>query len=117
MTDPWTPGPWVMQRSMWGKDAPADGFGIYAEVRARQICGNNQNDRGNGKEAFMLWLEMEANARMIAEAPALVEALDEMIAQQNGPPLIDPRHESAWQRAMDNANAVLARVRGEKEQS
>src|SRR3990167_1856671 len=58
----------------------------------------------------MAWSGDGSRARLMVEAPALVEALDDMIAEQNGPPLVDPRHERAWQRAMDNAAAVLARI-------
>ena len=54
--------------------------------------------------------------RLKAEVAELVGALDDLMAEQNGPPLCDPRHEKAWQRAMDNATAVLARVRGDTQE-
>ncbi len=72
------PGPWTFRRSMWTTTVPGDGFGIYAYGRARQICGNNQTDPGDGIEPFFTWEEMEANARLIAAAPELLAALEAM---------------------------------------
>src|SRR3990167_4921415 len=81
MSEPrWTKGPWTVRRSMWTANVPADGFGIYAPDRKRQICGNNQNDPGDGAEPFMTWPELEANATLIAAAHALYEALKELLA-------------------------------------
>ena len=110
MTDPWTKGPWYVVR-------PGHCFRIHTKP-----------DGGyTGALAIVDWWSSDdygptkpvahANAVLFAAAPDLVEALDDLMAEQNGPPLCDPRHEKAWQRAMDNAAAVLVRVRGEtKEQ-
>ena len=103
MTDPWTPGPYCrIDRMVYVLNE--HGFNRWdASVQAAFINCPRE--------------EQIAVARLFAAAPDLVEALDDLMAEQNGPPLCDPRHERAWQRAMDNATAVLARVRGEtKEQ-
>ena len=120
MSEPWTKGPWRV-----GQDEvkPIDylwSLHVYAGDETAEVdvawCSCSEDGAQSGEDAPRLD-EARANARLLAAAPALVEALDDLLAEQNGPPLIDPRHERAWQRAMDNAAAILARVRGEtKEQ-
>jgi len=41
----------------------------------------------------------------------LVEALEDLMAQQNGPPLSLPRHAERWQKAMDEAQSALAKAK------
>ncbi len=43
-----------------------------------------------------------------ADAVALREALSSLYDQQNGPPLLSPRHKAAWEAAMEQARSVLA---------
>jgi len=44
-------------------------------------------------------------------ADELVEALEDLMAQQNGPPLSLPRHAERWQKAMDEAQSALAKAK------
>ena len=120
MTDPWTKGPWKAWKSRSGGDRiDTDGVSEIGGSRLIECPGSGGAMSYSAVVCQLHWAgtpEWDANARLIAEAPALVEALDDLMAEQNGPPLIDPRHERAWQRAMDNAAAVLARVRGDTQE-
>jgi len=65
--------------------------------------------------SMMLWptdkrseAETEANARLISAAPELLEALEDLIAEQNGPPLI--RDAARWQAVMDKAAVAIAKA-------
>jgi hypothetical protein len=42
-------------------------------------------------------------------AAALAEALEDLRAEQNGPPLSAPRHAEAWARAVNAADEALER--------
>lgn len=46
--------------------------------------------------------QLEARCRLLAEA------LDDLVAEQNGPPLLQRRHKQAWEAAMAKAEAALA---------
>lgn len=85
MGTPWTPGPWVIsgKGSIRGPNAPRQILGYIARVN---------------------WQNREANARLIAEAPAMAEAL-EQIEQ-----MIDYGQYSAAQRIIET---ILTRIRGE----
>lgn len=99
----------MFRRSMWVADVPADGFGIYALNRVRQICGNNQGDPGNGVEAFMAWPELEANARLISAAPDMLSALQALINADNAPLVMSDSHSITL---MDNVRAAIAKATG-----
>lgn len=53
--------------------------------------------------------EIISNANLIAAAPDLLEALEELIDVQNGPPLIT--YTEAWNEAMAKANAAIIKAR------
>ena len=66
----------------------------------------------NGSEAKPVQV---AVAEVVAERyalraanEALAGALQDLVAEQNGPPLLLPRHQRAWEAAMDNAEKALA---------
>ena len=104
MTDPWTNGPYRVSTANLTNSGQRPVMAGDVRVALVDIpYGGTADDR-------------EANARLFAAAPDLVAVLDDLMAEQNGPPLCDPRHEKAWQRAMDNAAAVLARVRGDTQE-
>jgi len=46
------------------------------------------------------------------ERTDLLDALQELVDQQNGPPLATDRFKSGWQRAMDKARAAIAKALG-----
>lgn len=105
-----TPGPWRVEESttlIWGRCDPDDkttyGMGIpVAEVRLGST-------RWNGPTIG--WNEAEANARLIAAAPEMLEALAKMVCEYD-----------AWSGFNDDgfedetiseARAALAKARGE----
>lgn len=51
------------------------------------------------------------DARLMEEAPNLLEALEDLVAVQNGPPLV--RYETQWAEAMAKAEAAIAKAKGE----
>ena len=59
--------------------------------------------------------EERENASLRAMCEELAEALNELYDHQNGPPLLGPKHEPAWRKAMDSAKAALAKWRAMKE--
>lgn len=68
-----------------------------AEVAS--FCPQHGNPR-------MAWLEQRLKVRELESiAASLAEALEVLISEQNGPPLI--RHEESWQRAMNNATDAM----------
>ena len=54
----------------------------------------------------------ERNGRLIAQRDALLEALQALYDEQNGPPLI--RHQAAWEAAMEKARAAIKAVEEQK---
>lgn len=102
-----TPGPWRVERSLDGRSdgyiRPVNGHvepGAVAPVAVARVVGS----RGRG--------ETEANARLIAAAPELLAALEELVAWQNGPPLSTPKYEDGWGNAMRAAAAAIQKASG-----
>lgn len=111
MGNPWTPGPWKTTARMNNMidiihprgDVPGAITHALCRVQARQS-----------------WIaEAEANARLIAEAPAMAEALEdcanellsmfEDVRSERGLDTIPPH----WMKNVDKARAILARIKGE----
>ena len=95
MTDPWTPGPWRIL-----PDSPMDSLTIVG---------------GDGSYVGLAGLVdnrvQVANARLIVAAPDLVGALDHVEAVLS---IVEPRsHKAEYLTLLEEARAVLARVRGE----
>ena len=65
-------------------------------------------ERGDGRS----FEEMLANACLFSATPDLLEALEALVAEQNGPPLLG-RHEASWREAMAKAEAAIAKAKGE----
>ena len=100
-----TPGPWKAQqdlRSWRNGGAITDGpyaWGVYAQSRIATI------------EESSPWLSAEveaANARLIAQAPALLEKAERIIRRLDNGDTIEP----GWWEA-EELRAVIARARGE----
>jgi hypothetical protein len=92
-----TPGPWIKR----GKGTIETSGG--AEVAS--VMDGQMLDRVDHET-------QEANAHLIAAAPELYEALEELHAQQNGPPL--EKYKTRWEKAMRKTEAALAKARGEE---
>lgn len=58
-------------------------------------------------------IENPHDARLIAAAPELLNALEELVDWQNGPPLLGPKWEPGWNNAMSMARAAIAKALGE----
>jgi hypothetical protein len=122
-TENWTPGPWQMRPvESWPfgfvVETEADGVEIFkqgavchsTEQKTRADCeagvgfkwrrtaSYNYTTRD---EAAALIAEQDATARLIAAAPELLEALEEVVA-------ISDRKHNAW----DKAHAAIAKARG-----
>ena len=97
MTDvPWTPGPWVIsgKGSIRGPNAPRQILGYIARVN---------------------WQNRDANARLIADAPAMAEALEGLLSAAN-PADADSISLQVWDNRLKaasvSARAILARIKG-----
>jgi len=49
---------------------------------------------------------------VVADVPEILEALQDLLDAQNGPPLI--REKNLWARAMNKADAAIRKARGEE---
>jgi hypothetical protein len=78
MTEPWTPGPWKL-------DADVDWPTVVVPF-------------GNANEHYILEIDRPEDARLIVEAPAMADFIEEVAASAS-------RH-------ADDAHALLSRIRG-----
>jgi hypothetical protein len=72
----------------------------------------NELEAELAEQARLNGMGSEREARLLAVNAELVEALQDLYDEQNGPPLI--RHEAKWHAAMDSARAALASVEASK---
>lgn len=115
-----TPGPWfVVERVQAGPAAFEEGQGCF------QIVDNERPDLANTLCSRYRWPEradeMRANARLIAAAPDLLEALREMVAADDwisaatltDDPGRDGEHAGErMERAIEAARAAIAKAQG-----
>jgi len=99
METKFTPGPWSFVKN--------EGVGDpwFTVLSGSWDVARNQHSNRDLKTE-------KANAHLITAAPDLYEALIDLLAEQNGPPLI--HHQESWERAMDHARSALAKARGEE---
>lgn len=90
MSENWTPGPWIVDDRS-SKPRILTGASPNYLIAAGPICGGSAARR-----------TAEANGRLIAAAPELYAALEEVVR-------ISDRKHDAW----DEAKAALAKARGE----
>ena len=106
-----TPGKWLAA----AKPSSVVGWPVVAAPMGQVICDvaiiNKKPDHVNDGEFSAYYAQIEANARLIAAAPDLLEAL-EWLVETSGDP--DSAHLG---RARDNAISIFARARGEQSQS
>lgn len=86
-----TPGPWRTNKLDWRAVEDSQGL-IVADVRTPPSEGGRED------------------ARLIAAAPDLLEALSWLVDLQNGCPL--PKYEADWNRTMAMARAAIAKAEG-----
>lgn len=103
MSDPkFTAGPWDI--AAWNDDSEHQGqvSAVTQSDEERVICEFLKSESGESQTA---------NAHLIAAAPEMYAALEELLAWQNGPPL--PTWEEKHNAAVSQAYAALAKARGE----
>lgn len=119
-----TPGPWSAKRSGrsdallrhrgWNPDDPYQcSLRVYGNNRL--IC-TLQDEYGDDAERRAMRAEQEANARLIAAAPELLEALQECITENGALAFASEDFYKAKQRLMainNIARAAIAKAEGE----
>lgn len=98
-----TPGPWLITGSMTKYIEARIGGGMLQEVAA---CGPTEADGGYGAQQM-------ANAKLIAAAPDLLEALEAMIVGACAVAVHHAGERATLQMAVDMATKVIARAKGE----
>ncbi len=101
-TTNWTQGPWFTKREGWATvyvEARIGG-GLLQEVAA---CGPTQQ----GPE------QQEANATLIAAAPELYKALEDLTGVVQSDSLLTYGKDTPYDKAIKGALAVLKKARGE----
>lgn len=90
-----TPGPWTIERKKKYR-AHISGFGWHGLAKVIVRMRDDEDDCEDGL----------ANARLIASAPDLLEALEDLFGQTYASTLEDPS-------VMDRARAAIAKAKGE----
>lgn len=101
---PWTPGRWEVAEQ-WGADPGEEKRLCFFDVQTADLSMSVSVFKNAIDDNFD---RARANARLIAAAPDLYEALDRLVA--------DVADYPAWQRpcfALDEARAALASARGD----
>jgi hypothetical protein len=107
MTEPWTPGPWVVGE---GTDIPGDATVQVATVGYHEIWATGEDTID----------EYEADARLIAAAPEMVELLAEVAGggehpTDGFPSSLELYGDRMASEILDDIRALLARIRGESD--
>lgn len=110
MTTKHTPGPWRLVETDEGHEIHF-GSRITSPGRFRAQHRPVEYEHSLFPDESQYYAEAVANARLIAAAPDLLEALEALVAEQNGPPLLG-RHEASWREAMAKAEAAIAKAKG-----
>lgn len=96
-----TPGPWKVIGSL--RDTPITIITEEGTIEKEDYIEIGTADTWCGRA--------EANARLMAAAPELLEVLRELHDEQNGPPLLG-RHEKSWRDVMTRVKKLLNELGG-----
>lgn len=97
-----TPGPWIVQEN----GGPEDGYNVL-DARDRYIAFVDTSGEMISDE------QAHANARLIAEAPAMRAALVTLVDERDRAALADDPAYLMIDRAIEAARALLARIDGD----
>lgn len=106
-----TPGPWEVEGPMGaeiGLSVVQAGLKTYEWEFIAMACQSTAGDERMGRQRFISPEEQEANARLIAAAPELLNALKEILET-------DFSQESSWDYSegiKDVARAAIAKAEG-----
>jgi len=95
----YTPGPWEVSPGEFVMRIKS----IHSSEMVACVTWLPREGRRSSEEA-------KANARLLAAAPELLEALKELLDNQNGPPLTLDRHRKAWAQAVEKSCAAIAKA-------
>ena len=103
---PWTKGPWTATR----RSRQIDGaFDFAIDAPGMPIIAEAFGRTSNGR-----WPNAYANARLIAAAPELAEALETLLdAAITFDNIISAENEAVYQSAIEYARAALSKAKGE----
>ena len=102
-----TPGPWTLENRHDERGTPS-GINVFSEAEATFICRMPDGASVQGGHA---WPEQLANARLIAAAPELLEALSVLVdhAKETYPHFEDVRGQNDIAKAL----TAIAKAKGE----
>jgi len=104
-----TPGPWIAQRDCRGgpNNTLAEAYGIYGPQTRIAVMETEQDWRPQP--------EIDANARLIAAAPELLEALEKVAALEDDAEKIPYPLKVRFRLAISGAIEAIARATGQGE--
>lgn len=109
MTSKHTPGPWMIdvgtRNQQFIRASRANGMRFIARMHPM----GSRPAYHDGDETEEPTEEAKANARLIAAAPEMLEALELIVSAQDTGIIADP---AGWTKAFDAASAAIAKANG-----
>lgn len=94
MSDKHSPGPWTFSDSVIDR--------AILSAKKAIVCDWDLRGRSGPPK--------QADAILMAAAPELLSALEDLYDEQNGPPLF--KYEKSWKASMEQASAAIDKARG-----